>query len=106
MTLAGIASKREKVGLTFLKFQSMSILAIRSDRRHETVPMPKVSIVLNNKTGLLLSVDNARTNYYGFLKVNKERGIAPLRHPRNVKPCYRKIPKIKTLFEGKFAFQT
>ena len=43
MTLAGIASKREKVGLTFLKCQSMSTLAIRSDRRYETVPMPKYS---------------------------------------------------------------
>ena len=36
---------------SFVKFQSMSILAIRDNRGQETVSTPK--IVLNNKSGLL-----------------------------------------------------
>jgi len=35
-----IASKLEKNGHIFFKFQSISTLAIGSDRRHETVSVP------------------------------------------------------------------
>ena len=35
-----IASKREKIGPLFFKFQSISILAISSNRRQETVSVP------------------------------------------------------------------
>ena len=42
---AGIAFKLgEKNGPNFLKFQSMFILAIPSDRRQETVSMPKYNL--------------------------------------------------------------
>ena len=35
-----IASKLEKIGPIFFKFQSISILAIGSNRRQETVSVP------------------------------------------------------------------
>lgn len=54
VSFAGIALKLEKVGPIFSSFNSCpSILAIRYNRREETVSMPKYNIVLKNKTETL-----------------------------------------------------
>ena len=39
-----IASKLETIGPEFFKFKSISILAIRSNRRQETVSVPQDSL--------------------------------------------------------------
>ena len=47
------STDQEKRETTFFKFQSMSILAVRINRREKTVAVTK--IVINNKTGPLLA---------------------------------------------------
>ena len=57
-------SELKKIGLTFtVKFQSMSILVIRCNRRQETGSLPKYSLQKQNWTIVFDNSFDAKTNF-------------------------------------------